>query len=501
MALSKKNAIKFFLLFSFIFWIQAAAWPFSAGRDGYSYLYYIYDYWNPNPDSVFTMMFRTPLAPIFTYFQVEVLGAPLVEFFMWVIFLAVLWLMYRIGSFWSPMVGFFLSILMALQPGWGALFHVFSNEPIYTILVPIVFFTFIVAESKRSYWFVFCGLAVSALLLVRPGIFTFLFIIPFLCKKWTKKEKLTRSLIFLMVLAPFYLSWSYRNYHKFQIFSFAPGANVLLPMARLLAVEKTINSKNGPSSLVLVEKIESEILAKNPIYEGWTGDKFLFEKAHYFDLIQMADRVWGKGNYEILQRASMEALFASPLPYVKGVGKNFFLTFAGNLKFPIPLTSGARVYAHKSHVAFQAEGRDQWVPIADFDFSVSRWDPILAEKVKKEGPNFYKAWKRSFDFPIWNGSLFLGKILNVFSYLFPPILLFLVFGVWGWCRTGIVDDKDKILIAFTFFCLATNLLACMSMWSVVYEYRIPFDPIYILFGLVPWVRVFLQRKEIRTSRK
>jgi hypothetical protein len=230
-----------------------------------------------------------------------------------------------------------------------------------------------------------------------------------------------------------------------------------------------------------------------------TADQFLKEKARYFDLIILANRVWGPGHYEVLKGAAREALFKHPIPYVQGVGKNFLLTMIGNLKQPLPLKSGARIYAHKGFVAYAENGEDKTEDIGTFDFSKNRIDPVVRAHQALQGPNFVRAWEKSIQLPLRDGVLAVGKVMHFFAYLFPPILLWIIFGIVGWLKVREFRAEDKILLLFFILGFITSLLSTMAMWSVIYEYRLPFDPIFILFALIPWIRIF-QKSRLKSSR-
>jgi hypothetical protein len=74
-------------------------------------------------------------------------------------------------------------------------------------------------------------------------------------------------------------------------------------------------------------------------------------------------------------------------------------------------------------------------------------------------------------------------------------MLLWVLAVFLWPLKGWKFSETELALLFVWaLCLATNILACFSIWSVVYEYRLPFDPVYVLVGLLGLSRISYLRK-------
>jgi hypothetical protein len=494
----KKDYLLLAVLAVISFFILALAWPLASGRDGYSYLYYAYDFLNPNPETPFTMMFRTPVAPFFNWFLLEFLGPILSEVLMGLFFVSTILVIYRIGYYWERKVGLLLACLALLHIGWGSLFHVISNDPPLAIIIPFLLWQVIAAaETGKLNKFFLCGMLTGILSLTRPGIFTVLGIFPLFLPNWLWRKRLLGSAIFFVGCLPFLVGWGIWNKGRYGHFTVTPGADVILPLARVLAVDQSLREENGPNSRLLADAVRTYLIKNKPELRGWTADRYFQEHLSYFDYMVLSDKAWGKGKYAIIKGAAREAVFAQPLKYFSGAGKTFILTLAGNLKEPVPLPGGIRVYTHKHHVTYIAHGVDQWVPISNFNFLNPPLDNNMQAVVAKEGPLSLRAWNVFAKLPLRAGLVSLGSLLNWSCYLFPPMLLWVLAGFTLWPLSWrSFQAKDFSLLYFALLCLCTNAMASLSIWTVVYEYRLPFDPVYILIGLLPILKLRMKRKLI-----
>lgn len=482
----KKDHILLSLAALFSFLMQAVAWPLAAGRDGFSYLYYAYDFFSAVPEDRFTMLFRTPLAPLMDWILVSVLSPGMAELAMGLIYIFTINLAFRIGCFVSRKTGWLFAGLLLCHFGWGSLFHVISNDPPIAILVPLVLATALFcARAGNPFRFALVGLIAAALSLARPGIFPALVLLPFFFTQWKWRTRALGAVAFAVPCFALLGGWGAWNLKKHGVFSMAPGADVVLPLGRVLGREQILREDNGPSSRLLADAIRSELipLESRPL----TPDEYFLAHPSYFDYMELARKRWG--NYSVLKAAAWEAVYANPGKYFSGVAETLLLTFAGNLKLPVPLTSGARVYTHKKHVAYTLDRKDQWVPIANFDFSAPLGDDGIAAGMRAKGPHSARAWEEIRAYPHRDGSVTMGTQLNLLCYVFPPMLLWLFAALpWFW-RARRFSQAETALLFVLCLCLATNVLACFSIWSVVYEYRLPFDPVFILAGLLG-LRVF-----------
>jgi hypothetical protein len=485
-------------LSAFIFAARALVWPLGPGRDAYTYFYFFFDFFNPQPEDPFTMMMRTPFAPLFNVFLIDGLGPIVAEIFMGIVFVGTILVLFEAALSWGRAVAWLFSLVLLANFSYGSLFHVVSNDPPIAVLFALIFLFSVKAATLHSFrWYMALGVLVGLMQLTRPGVFFVLGILPFLVKGVGFRQRLGRAAVFFLLASPFVLGWSYRNYRQYQSFSFSLGADVALPLGRLLAVDKLVMAENGPHSQKLAAAIEGDIL-KDPKYRGWTANRYLAEEAHYFTLMQLADRTWGSREYGVLRGASREAMMSHPWAFIKGVGFTFFHTFLGNLKLPVPLVNGAYVHTHKGSVAFVKDGQDQFIKLTEIDPHSVIHDQFQERMFRERGPASLRAYLLERSIPIRDGWIALGRLFNFSSYLFPPILLWLLVGLvglrwhhWSW-------NRDLALFLLTSLAMVTNISGCLALWTAVYQYRLPFDPAYLLFGLLGivgvWNRFSTQKK-------
>jgi len=484
----KKDYILLAFLAAISYFLQALAWPLASGRDGYSYLYYAFDFFNLKPEVAFTMLFRTPVAPFFDWALVSLLPAWGAELVMGFFFIAIILVLYRIGNFWSRRAGLIFAMLLLVHFGWGSLFHVISNDPPIAILAPLLLWSALSAVQSKTPWaFLLVGLLSGTLSLTRPGIFPVIGLLPFLLVRWPWRKRLASVVAFSIPCLLLLGGWGLWNLERHGVFAMAPGADVVLPLGRVLAQEQILREENGPNSKILADAVRTSLIPKEG--KNVTADEYFLLHPHYFEYMVLADQTWGPGKYSVLKGAAWEAVRAYPGKYFGGVSKTILLSMAGNLKEPVPLRSGVRVHTHKGHVSFTSDGKDQWIPIANFDFTVPPRDDGIQAEMKKQGPNSLRAWNLMSSFPKRDGRIFVGTVLNWLAYLFPPMLLWIL-AVFLWPLGGFrLGEIDLALLLFCGLCLGTNILASFSIWSVVYEYRLPFDPIYVLAGLISIQRI------------
>ncbi|MGE3261153.1 MAG: hypothetical protein AB7K68_05195 [Bacteriovoracia bacterium] len=485
----KRDALCLSIAAAFLFLIEALAWPLAAGRDGHSYLYYAYDFFSLVPEDRFTMLFRTPMAPFFDFILLTYLPPWGAELAMGALFVALILSLYRIGLFWGRKVGLFFAGLFLFHFGWGSLFHVVSNDPPLAILAPLLLWaTLASVKTQRPIRFFLVGLLVGLFTLTRPGIFPALGLLPIFLWNFSWPKKLVSVCAFYMACLPILLAWSFWNYSHYGFFSMAPGANVVLPLGRVLAQEQILREENGPNSAELAKAVREFIL--QPIGSTQDANEYFLSHPRYFEYMLLADKAWGTGNYTILQKAAWEAVAAQPGKYFCGVAKTILLSMAGNLKQPVPLQSGARVHTHKGHVSYTLDTQDQWIPLKEFNFSAPLGGDGISGVMAKLGPNSLRAWNFMRSFPKRDGWIQVGTILNWMAYLFPPILLWLLAVLLWPIRKKKIAPLEIGLLYFWLLCLATNVLASFSIWSVIYEYRLPFDPVYVLTGGLAFLHRF-----------
>lgn len=481
----RDSAFVFFLAL-LVFALRAIAWPLAPGRDAATYFYYVYDFGNPQPEDWFTVMFRTPLAPLFDVFLIDVLGPRIAEVIMAFLYAGSMTVLHRLALPWGrKLAGIFVGVLF-LHFAYGSLFHVVSNDPPMTIAFVLLLAAALRAARAPSLpSFAILGLAAALAQATRPGIFAYVGVIALLLTgvSWMRRAQFLA--VFLAALLPWILAWSFHNYRTYGVFQYSVGTEVFLPLGRLLALEQLVRKENGPASRELAELLERTAL-RDPKYKDWSANTFFLKVPHYGTYMGIVDRELGRGHYGLLNRVGWEAVRAHPLPYVMGVAKTFLSMMTGNLKLPVPLTNGAYVLTHKSLVAFQKNGTDASLPLAEVDPHSLTLDPQTAVNAANVGPQTLRAYQTTLRMPTRSGSIGWGAMLNGAAYLFPPISLWilaaLAMGLLWWRRFG--ENALRALAVVWALSLLTDFAASLGMWTHIYQYRLPFDPAFVLLPIV-----------------
>lgn len=491
---SKNESWAVFVFSLPVYALQALAWPLAPGRDGYSYLYFWLDRDNPIPEDPTTLLVRTPVAPFFDYLLIYGLGPILAEIAMALVFGGVLVLYFQAARHWSRRIAWIFVAILAAHVSYGSLFHVFSNDPPVAILYALATWTMVRVAAHPTLWgYLSFGAITGLLVLTRPGIFWLMSLLPL--SQWKKKTRVVLAVTAtLLGLAPFVLYWANRNHQRYGKYALSIGTDVLVPFGRILGADKIVTTKNGPASAALGLEIEKHVLARDSTKRGVTADEYL-RSASYMDVMALSDQVWPGDGYAHLRAVSNEALRAHFPKFALGVTLTFLQTVGTSLKLPVPLQNGAYIHTHKNRVAYVLDGRDRFVPLDAVDWkSIRRPDPPFST------PLLMQAYKKAAELPVRDGWIGLGRVLNLLVYAFPPLALWITLAlagmIWRLPKFRFWDRADRGLALLFSVGLLTNLAACIAMGVAVYQYRMPFDPVYILAALV-----FLPPGRLRNSLK
>jgi hypothetical protein len=84
--------------------------------------------------------------------------------------------------------------------------------------------------------------------------------------------------------------------------------------------------------------------------------------------------------------------------------------------------------------------------------------------------------------PSRNGSDIMAGIFNSISFVFPPMIIWIIMGMCGliFCK----NDRTRTLSYICGLAVTILVITCIGQAPVVFQYRLPFDPLFILFGFV-----------------
>jgi hypothetical protein len=499
-----------------VYFFQSLAWPLSQGRDARTYLIYYLDMWNPDPMYPMLMLFRTPLAPLFQGIFLQVGGSALLEIVMGALFCISILAVYHIGSQWDQRIGLLAVIATALLPGYGALYHSVSSDGLFAfafiLWVAYVFNTIKLPTLPKFAWH---GIFVSCLVLIRPSSQLLLLFagLPFALPYRSIRKKLLSSLAFLITSGLLLFFWSTYNYVRYGDFTVSRSTWAQLPLHRLFIVDRLIKPDNGPASAELAEAVRSDLLTKEPyVSYGIDVDTFFSGGSvrMWSDLIALSDRLWGwDSDYRKLRDVSLEAIARHPLTYSKNVAQSMGAMLLDNYRqsasrrtgpnadgrgtkppvnergLPVP-TEGDSIPG--SYLWWLASTPDNRIKYASYDWKswlvsgpprLPRFeDPQLQSKSDRLEA---RVEPMLAELPSRDGSDWIAGLLNRLAGWYPPMLGWIAMGMLGFVlERGPQTRTLAFMVGLAFVIL---LVTCLGIASTL-QYRIPFDSLFIVFGMV-----------------
>jgi energy-converting hydrogenase Eha subunit C len=239
----------------------------------------------------------------------------------------------------------------------------------------------------------------------------------------------------------------------------------------------------------------------------------------YSDLIGLSDRVWGwNSDYKNLFRVAIEAIVKHPRTYLHNVSEDFYqiLLIKGlptmssyQKNGPVDTAPPATIVVAGKSLPLPSE--DQLIPASHMwwlastpDNSVTyNWQnlgnpvPVFRDpEVQSIFESISASEKQFTNIPIREGNTRISQLLNkITNRLYPPMLVWIIIGMIGFVLQ--FDFKNKVL-AFIFAISIGSVLLTVAGTQDYIEYRIPFDPVFILMGTVGYLQII---KKIIASRK
>jgi hypothetical protein len=184
----------------------------------------------------------------------------------------------------------------------------------------------------------------------------------------------------------------------------------------------------------------------------------------------------------------MEAIIAYPWVYLKGVIYQFTNFFFAIFESPPTLIINKSVEPEKPPEDLNKNKKVLFNGNHIIPKSYMHWletSPNRKDISDVKNKNINSNWKVDINLPVRNGDPLIANIFNKYlSRLFPPIFFYILFGLIG---TVLSAQARSFIIFFMLLSMIHALIVCMSGDAPV-QYRIPFDPIYILIGISGFIR-------------
>ena len=337
MADRRLGAVSLFVLALVVYGVQSIGWPLVAGRDLDEYLYGYIQLLDWHPLLPWSVLFRTPVTPIAAGSLLDAGGGPLAEPSMAVLFAASVVAWAAAARAFGTRAALLVAAALLVYPAYALMFHELSSEPFFAAAFAL--WTLLVTRAARrpsARAFLFVGLGVALLALVRPGnaLLLAFVLFPFVLRAGLR-ERVTWAGAFLVAAILPLAAWAALNGLRFGDYTLARGGNAVVPFYRAFITDRIVAPDNGPSSRRLADAVRQHLVTRNPYKAyGVTVDKVFSSGSFriHEDMYLLSDQVFGwKSNYSILRKAGIEAVRKHPGTYASGVSETVWQQLSKSL--------------------------------------------------------------------------------------------------------------------------------------------------------------------------
>jgi hypothetical protein len=509
LASTRRGALALLLLGLVIYAIRAVAWPLQSGRDLDEYLLAYVQLFDRDVLLPWSLLFRTPIAPLYTGLSLDVVGGRLAEPAMAMLYAGSIVCWAAAARYYGARAALAVAAALLAYQGYALMFHELSSEPVFAAAFALWALLVVRAAFAPSVGrFALVGLGVAILALIRPGnavLLAFGLVPLLLAGTWRARVQRTAAFSIAAVLP--LLAWSVHNGVRFDSWGPARGGNAIVPFYRAFITDHIIGPENGKDSRRLAAAMQEHLLTREPYRSyGVTLDR-LFEQGSFRvheDLYLLSDQVFGwSSDYDVLRRAGVEGVRAHPGTYARGVARTvwdelakaqFRVVAAGSDETS---TGGsdqrATVVIHGRRLPEPTEGepipagqvvwisrpdqsiRQVWTSPTEwhFEFAHPRDRPRF-ERIQREVDGLFAA------LPHRGGNAQLALRLSQLSRWYPR--------PWMWILIGLVAIAVRrprewpILVALSLAGFAVVLLNALGLFADLH-FVLPVAPAFVLLGL------------------
>jgi hypothetical protein len=496
------GAVLLFVVALVDFGLQEAAWPVDIGKNLDEYLLTYVQVLDRHPLLPWAPLYRGPgtglvLGPLLAFD-----GGLLVEAGAALMFAVSVLAWARVAAYFGPRVAILTSAALLLYPAYGELFHSFASEIVMATAFALWALAVTRAAVKPSAGrFVVAGLALAAVILIRPGnsVLVPFSLFPLLLRgEWRQRLVWTGGFAAAALLP--LLAWTLQNGWRYGDYTLARGGSAIVPFYRTFVVDKLVSPKNGPASRELADAVQQRLLTRQP-YRGYhvTRDQVFGAGSNRVDedLYQLSDQVWGwVSAYSTLRDAGIEAIEAHPGAYASGVAHTVWSELSSpsySERNGQPTTPPAGTSSPPSNT-LPPQDPGELIPQGEVAW-ISRPDQSIREVwITPTTPTFVvlnPAQKPRFDqivadlvslkmnLPHRVGNDWLQIHLNQISHRYPRPYMWLLLGliVLPFRR----PRRTKTLVMLTLAAAVVVLLDALGQGAET-RYLLPVVPAFVLFG-------------------
>jgi hypothetical protein len=314
-----------------VYVVESFGWPAQAGRDLGVYLRYYAQLGPGGTVFPWSMLTRTPVAPLITGGVLAAGGGTLVDVLMVLLFAGSIlaWTaVARIAG--GSRAAVIVALALLLYPGYGGLFHELSSDSVFA--AAFAGWSYLLARAARRGTlaaFALAGLGVAVLALTRPAnqiLVAVALLVPVFSAPW--RLRAARAAVFVVAAVLPLIAWAGVNQVRYSDFTVARGGQASLPFFRAFVTDRIISPDNGPASRELAAAVRNHLLPFEPYRSYGINEHEFFASGSARmeeDLISLSDRVFGwDSNYSVLGRSAREAVRRHPWKFARGVATSFW---------------------------------------------------------------------------------------------------------------------------------------------------------------------------------
>jgi len=486
-----------------VYAVRAFAWPLVGGRDLDEYLYDYIQFLDWHPLLPWSMLFRTPVPGIVDGATLDIGHGFFAEPLMAILFAGSVVAWTAAARAYGARAALLVAAALLVYPAYGLMFHELSSEPIFSAAFALWSLLVVrAAQAPSPRRFLFVGLGVALLALIRPGnalLLAFVIFVVFLPGTWRERGRWAIAFVAAAVVP--LAAWTILNGVRFGDYTLARGGNAIIPFYRAFITDKIVSPDNGPASRELAEAVRKHLLTRNPykgyhvtLHEVFASGSFRIHE----DLYLLSDHVFGwKSNYSILRKAGIEAVRKHPGMYFGGVAHTIWRQLS-NTYFRAPPASGApsgttppRVTRRKG-LPKPTEGQpipvgqSVWISRPDNDIRDVWTSPTqhhFVFRTKQERRRF-DAIRRELDslfagLPNRRGNATLSHRLDQLSRWFPRSIVWIAIGILALLLRRTREARTLVALALAaLFVIVFNALGLFADP----RFALPVAPAFVLFG-------------------
>ena len=490
-----------------VYAVRAIAWPLKTGRDLDEYLLAYVQLFDHNVLLPWSMLFRTPITPLYAGASLDLFGGRLAEPAMAVLYAGSIVCWAAAARQFGPRVALAVAAVLLAYQGYALMFHELSSEPVFAaafaVWALLVTRAVFVPSAGR---FALAGAGVAVLALVRPGNAVLLAfgIVPLLLAG-SRRVRFERTGAFLLAAVIPLLAWSVHNGIRFDSWGLARGGNAIVPFYRAFITDNIVSPENGEQSRRLALAMQQHLLTREPYRSYQVTLDDLFERGSFRvheDLYLLSDQVFGwDTDYGVLRSAGVEGVRAHPGTYARGVTRTVWDELAkaqfrvaakraadgsGSSK-PATVVIGGKRLPEPSEGEPIPAGQVVWISRPDQSIrqvwtSPTEWHFEFDHPGDR--PRFAQITgevKHLFDaLPNRTGNEQLALRLNQLSRWFPR--------PWMWILVGLVAVAVRrprgwpLLVALSLAAFAVVLLNAVGLFADLH-FVLPVAPAFVLLGI------------------